>query len=135
MASSYHKPQGDAFYALHHEAGGHMGDFAYSPNIRDDASECPEDGHVRPLAIMQHQVAHLFATRQASHPGESDKALRLSSHSSWLLPQLTFLCANISSAMVRGGPLSAEDRADMTHASSLGRGLADDQVSDARQHT
>ena len=28
--------------------------------------------------------------------GESDTALRLSSHSSWLLPQLTFLCANIS---------------------------------------
>jgi len=41
--------------------------------------------------------------------GESDTALRLSSHSSWLLPQLTFLCANISWAMVRGGPLSAED--------------------------
>jgi len=33
----------------------------------------------------------------------------MSSNSSWLLPQLTFLCANISWAMVHGGPLSAED--------------------------
>jgi len=41
-----------------------------SPNIRDDAVECPKDCHVRPLAEVQHQVAHLFATRQASHPGK-----------------------------------------------------------------
>ena len=27
-------------------------------------------GHVRPLDRMQHQVAHLFAARQASHPGK-----------------------------------------------------------------
>ena len=33
--------------------------------------------------------------------------LRLSSHSSWLLPQLTFLCANISWAMLHGGASSS----------------------------
>ena len=27
-----------------------------SPNIRDGVVECPEDGHVRPLVGMQHQV-------------------------------------------------------------------------------
>ena len=40
-----------------------------SPNIRDDAAWCPEDGHVRPLARMQNQITHLFTTRQTSHPG------------------------------------------------------------------
>jgi len=48
----------------------------------------------------------------------------LSSLNSWLLPQLTFLCANISWAMVRGGPLSAEDFPDITLASSLNRRLS-----------
>ena len=46
-----------------------------SPNIRDDAAQCPEDGHVRPLARMQHQVSHLFAARQASHPGKLEPDL------------------------------------------------------------
>ena len=55
---------------------------------------------------------------------KSDMALRLSTYSSWLLPQLTFLCANISWAMVRGGPLSAEDCPDMTLASSSNRRLS-----------
>ena len=50
--------------------------------------------------------------------------LRLSSHSSWQLPLLTFLCADISSAMVRGGPLSAEDCPDMMLASSSNRRLS-----------
>ena len=56
--------------------------------------------------------------------GESDTALRLSSHNSWLLPQLTFLCANISWAVVRGGPLSAEDFPDITLTSSSNRRLS-----------
>ena len=34
-----------------------------------------EDGHVRPLARMQHQVAHLFAARQASHLGKHEPDL------------------------------------------------------------
>ena len=44
-----------------------------SPNIRDDAAQCPEDGHVRPLAGMQHQVANLFAARRASMSQTSTK--------------------------------------------------------------
>jgi len=53
-----------------------------SPNIRDDAAEGPGDGHVRPLAGMQHQVAHFFATRQASHPGKHQPNLN-----QWAVPQ------------------------------------------------
>jgi len=51
-------------------------------------------------------------------------ALRLSSHGSWLLPQLTFLCANISLAVLRGRPLSAEDFPDMALASCSNRRLS-----------
>ena len=46
-----------------------------SPNIRDDVAQCPEDGHVRPLARMQHQVVRLFAARQASHSGKHEPDL------------------------------------------------------------
>jgi len=46
-----------------------------SPNIHDGAAGCPEDGHVRPLAGMQHQVTHFFATQQASHPGKHEPDL------------------------------------------------------------
>ena len=47
-----------------------------SPNVRDNSAKRPEDdGHVRPLAKMQHQVAHLFTTRQASHPGKHEPDL------------------------------------------------------------
>ena len=56
--------------------------------------------------------------------GESDTALRLSSHSSWLLPQLTFLCANTSWVMLRGGPLSTGDCPDTALASSSNRRLS-----------
>ena len=47
-----------------------------SQNTRDNAAECPEDGHVRPLARMQHQAAHLFAARQASYPGKHEPNLK-----------------------------------------------------------
>ena len=40
-----------------------------SPDIRDDAAQCPEDGHVRPLARVQHQVAQedYSGNRTATH--------------------------------------------------------------------
>ena len=36
-------------------------------NARVDAAGCPEEGHTRPLARTQHQIANLFTARLASY--------------------------------------------------------------------